>query len=72
MQHTFFVEVRITRSGYVSMRVVEDKPGASYLGRMATHEHVVQIYANDVYGPASKLAIFGRVARWLIAEGIIE
>lgn len=72
MQHTFYVLVWMSRSGYLKHDTREEKPDARYIGRIATHEHVIQVYTDELLTPGGKLAMIGRVARSMMSEGIIE
>lgn len=72
MEHTIFVLCWMSRSGYLKMDTRETRPPERYIGRIATHERIVQVYTDDMLTPTAKLAVIGRVARWLMTEGIVE
>jgi len=71
MQRTFYVLVWMSKSGYLKHDVREDRPEARYIGRIATHEHVIQVYTDELLTAGGKLAMIGRVARSLMSEGVI-
>lgn len=72
MQHTVFVKITLSKSGYVDVKQTEEKPEARYIGRLATRAHVAQVYTDTDYMPSEEMALLGRVARWLAREGLID
>lgn len=71
MQHNLIIRVSLTPGGYIRSEVVSDKSDGRYVGRVATRQYVVNVYAVRMLTQERDAFIITKVMVWLVRRGIL-